>query len=300
MQGHKWGGIPLQDAEGFVRAGEIIRGLTGQHLLVASAMFNVTNLLEQIYVAWLNGQRIILNQLLEEFDDLHKSVILGIFKGVSQRCALRRFEKISDNQAGLRYILGLAKSWDIKRAYSAIVACGELASSNILAMYMETICDPYAGVAFVDARKMLWTTAGFVDVTVVLEDSKCQSELILRDLFRKNKFVVTFGFVGSDIATGYTTTLPKNGSDLSAVLFSIFGKAKTVNIWKDTVVMTADPKLYNDAKEIYDMTHQGFVDHVANDNPIVLLEAAKMLQMSGMDAYIRSVKNPTSRGTHIH
>ena len=80
---------------------------------------------------------------------------------------------------------------------------------------------------------------------------------ILQPLLAKGCTPVVTGFIGAT-SDGVITTLGRGGSDYSAAILSAAVHADDVWIWTDVDgVMTADPRLVEDALTIPDINLQG-------------------------------------------
>lgn len=137
------------------------------------------------------------------------------------------------------------------RSRDAIMACGELMSSKIVATFLHTQGTP---TSWLDVRKVMRTNSSFgraePDATQIA--SLIQSELLA--LTGPGRVVVTQGYIGAT-KEGITTTLGRGGSDYSASLLGAALGAEEIQIWTDVEgILTADPRIVPDASPISDLS----------------------------------------------
>ena len=113
--------------------------------------------------------------------------------------------------------------------YDQVVSIGELASSIIVAGYLQHIG---VAVAWQDARGLIRTDDLYREAWVDWEVTERQVRLALKPVLDAGQIAVTQGFIGST-PDNETTTLGREGSDYSAAIFSYCLGARSMSIWKD-------------------------------------------------------------------
>ena len=133
------------------------------------------------------------------------------------------------------------------RWLDAIAAVGELASSRIVAAALESRGVP---AAWVDARKVMVTTAEHTAAPPLMEETGIKMTAALIPLLSARRVPVMGGFVGATV-DGVTTTLGRGGSDYSAAIVGACIGASEIQIWTDVDgMLTADPRLVPSARVV--------------------------------------------------
>ena len=133
------------------------------------------------------------------------------------------------------------------RWLDAIAAVGELASSRIVAAALESRGVP---AAWVDARKVMVTTAEHTAAPPLMEETGVTMTAALIPLLSARRVPVMGGFVGATV-DGVTTTLGRGGSDYSAAIVGACIGASEIQIWTDVDgMLTADPRLVPSAQVV--------------------------------------------------
>ena len=110
---------------------------------------------------------------------------------------------------------------------------------------------------------------------------------------------VVTGFLGGD-ASGNITTLGRNGSDYSAALFGVAGRAEEIQIWKDVDgVRTADPRLVPAALPIRSMSFAEACELVAFGSKVLHPAVMAPAMQNGIPLRVRSTLEPGAPGTLI-
>jgi aspartate kinase len=136
------------------------------------------------------------------------------------------------------------------RSQDAAASFGELLSTTVF----ESACRSQ-GIesVFADARLIMMTDSCFMQAKVDFDATKQNTKKLISPDLDKNKIIITQGFIGSD-GNGVTTTLGRGGSDYSAAVFGSVLGAEEIQIWTDVSgILTADPRLVQNAKTIPQM-----------------------------------------------
>ena len=233
----KFGGSSVRDAAGIRRCGALVETPPCPALIILSATYNTTNLLEKMAKAETRQESLeVFYQIKKKHDRLIQE--LGLPKNLLEELYSRGENLTECSGAG-----------DQDRLY----ALGELLSSTLFAAYLKkTLSRP---VVLVDARELIITDNTFGQAKPLLEEIAQRVHRRVIPFFEKDSLVVTQGFIGSTLA-GETTTLGREGSDYSATLLAEAIGAESVYIWSDVPgVFTADPKLIPAAKVIPEISY---------------------------------------------
>jgi aspartate kinase len=241
----KFGGTSVADAEAMSRVLGIVRhefenSPTGRPpVIVVSAMSKVTDRLIETGRLAGEGRGDEAATLLGDLLQRHLHVASGLVEG--EGLAELSVTLGEDFRSLTSRVRALAESNEVPpRAYDALVAMGELASSRIVAAAFTAKGIP---ATWVDARQVLVTDAEHT-AAVPDMDATCRrtSELVAPKR-TAGEVVVLGGFIGAT-ANGVTTTLGRGGSDYSAAIFGACLGVDEIQIWTDVDgMLTADPRV---------------------------------------------------------
>ncbi len=152
------------------------------------------------------------------------------------------------------------------REMDMLMSCGEIISAVLITNLLKS--HGVDATAFTGFQAGIQTDGNFGDARIL----SVSTEDIHRAL-NSGKVVVVTGFQGID-AVGNITTLGRGGSDTTAAVLGVALDAEKIEIYTDVEgVMTADPRLVEDARiidqisyeEVYQMAVDGakVVDHKA-------------------------------------
>lgn len=242
----KFGGTSVADAPALARLCAIVSRECRPRVVVVSALSGVTDQL--IAIAAAAGQ----GSLADAVDGI------GCIRGRHEAMA----QSLGSADRRARLLEGLRECWidleALARAAAilrettpagrdAIVACGELASSRLVAAALE---DAGVPAVWVDARTVVATDGRHERAVAQPGPTADRAGRILAPLLDRGRVPVVGGFIGS-AADGTTTTLGRGGSDYSAALIGACLASGEIQIWTDTDgVLTADPRLVPSATTI--------------------------------------------------
>ena len=173
------------------------------------------------------------------------------------------------------------------RELDLIMTCGELISSVVMANTLQA--------KGIDARAMTGFQAGMQtdEEFSRAEVLNCKPDKV-REALEKGEVVVVAGFQG--ISEDYEiTTLGRGGSDTSAVILGAALGAEKVEVYTDVSgVMTADPKLFKDARIIDHLTYSE-VCQMAYEGAKVIHPPAVEIAMQHNVSLV--IKNPADSGS---
>jgi aspartate kinase len=178
----------------------------------------------------------------------------------------------------------------------AVLACGELASSCVVA---AALADAGVPADWVDARRVVVTDDRHGAARPRVNDTRAAAARELVPRLEAGFVPVLGGFVGATLA-GVATTLGRGGSDYSAGLVGAVMDASRVEIWTDVDgLLSADPRVVSDAVlldrlsgiEAYDLARFGArVLHAGALEPV----AAPQIPL-----VVRNSRRPAAPGTEI-
>ncbi len=289
MKVFKFGGASLKDAAGVRNVASIVAQYDSDMIVVASAMGKMTNLLEALAKAHFNGWDETM-EIYEKFRRFHLELAGELF-GSETEIPAAVFNMLSDMENRLRMPPSLLFDFE----YDQFVCYGELLSSLIVSLYLET-----AGMTnrWVDIRSSLRTDDKYRDASVNWK----WTEMLVNNTFQFNgtRMYVTQGFIGSTV-TNLTTSLGREGSDYTAAILASLLKAESVTIWKDVPgVLNADPKQYQGTILLKELSYREAIEMTYSGAQVIHPKTMKPLYNSNIPLYVRSFANPSEPGTVIH
>ncbi len=224
----KFGGATLQSAKHLTHVAQLIQQRQHrQPVVVVSAIGETTNTLEEASSRAVAG-----NCDIEAITAFHRSICDQLTIDVTPVNALLT--------ALERILRGVSLVGELSpRSYDSIVSYGEQLSATILASLLH--------IQGMEARPCHSGDLGLITDgchrnAKILDSSYVQLNASLAQLTAAGIIPVVTGFIGRS-SDGATTTLGRNGSDLSAAILGAAVGAEEVQLWKDVAgIMTADPR----------------------------------------------------------
>jgi aspartate kinase len=287
----KFGGASIKDAAGMRHVAEIIRSRRPKRLLVVvSALGKTTNALEDVIHAYFQqtGQA---QNLYTALRQKHEAIL---------------HELVGDNPEATDALHDIFEegNWVLEDApqdsydfiYDQLIGIGELASSCILAAYLNKAGVP---TQWLDARNMLRTDDMYKEATVLWDETIEASKKEILPILDEEKVVLTQGFIGST-ADNATTSLGREGSDYSAAIFSYCLDAESMTIWKDVPgVLTGDPRVFENVTQLFRLSYKEAIEMTYYGARVIHPKTIKPLQNKSIPLHVKSFINPDAQGTII-
>ncbi len=289
MEIYKFGGASVKDADGVKNVFQIVKQNSGTLVVVVSAMGKTTNLLEDIWKAYRKGEAV--TALLEQVVSNHHTIIHGLGIPPSSNYLKLFTWFVQLFEAELAKEPGAIADAD----YDRIVSYGELFSTAILSAYFH---EQNTFHQWLDARKLIKTTEDYREGVVQWQTTK---ELIQYNVNPHGcRLYITQGFVAS-ADNEKVITLGREGSDYTAAIFANALEAEKMTIWKDVPgVMNADPRKYQQAELIDEMTYKEAVEMSYFGANVIHPKTLKPLENARIPLWVRSFLSPEQKGTLIH
>ncbi|MBU6422514.1 MAG: aspartate kinase [Chloroflexota bacterium] len=246
----KFGGTSVATPEAIERLASIVSGVAGDRVIVVSATAGTTNAL----IAAANaagagdaeGAEAAVERLQREHDLLYQKVVRA---KVDVVCA--GLQELAERTKALLRSVGLLRECS-RRSRDAILAYGELASSEIVAAALRARGVEAEPVA---ATGIVVTDDAFGNAAPVFDETYARATSVLGPMLRAGQVPVVTGFIGAT-RDGVTTTLGRGASDYTAAILAAALRADECLIYTDVSgVMSADPRIVPSAKPLPQLSY---------------------------------------------
>ncbi|GDX52596.1 aspartokinase [Bacteroidota bacterium] len=290
MKVFKFGGASIKDADGFRNVKRILEFYKQDELvLIVSALGKTTNALEQIAKAYINktGDAIgLLNKLRAHHFEILSSLVPKNHSA---------FDELNNSFLEIDWILEDEPSDSYDYVYDQIVSIGEMASTKMLAAFLN---ENGLKVQWKDARDFIKTDNNYREGKIDWDktESNCTEKI---PAILKQEWMLTQGFIGGT-SENLTTTLGREGSDYSAAVIAYCTNAESVTIWKDVPgVLNADPRYFTDPKKIDELSYKEAIEMTFYGATVIHPKTMKPLQNKNIPLYVKSFLYPELEGTVI-
>ncbi|MFN5252792.1 MAG: aspartate kinase, partial [Chitinophagaceae bacterium] len=254
MQVLKFGGSSVGSAEAINKVIAIVKERSKKEpaIVVVSAMSGMTDQLLMLAQSASQGNEAY-KTIIQHIEQKHLDAVRALLPIQQQSGTLslvkQLLNELESNCEGLFMLRELSM-----RMQDKIISYGEILSSKIISAAFES-----NGIQqqWVDSRNLIKTDSKYFNAVVhkASTDSAIQAYFASKDNNAFDVYIVP-GFIASD-KEGNTTTLGRGGSDYTGAIFAAALKATALEIWTDVSgMMTADPKMVSNAKEISHISYQ--------------------------------------------
>jgi aspartate kinase len=293
MKVFKFGGASINSTDRIKNTGEIIGSFKGEKILIIiSAMGKTTNALEKVVDAFYEGRKDDALQLFEQVKESHLTTLKYLISLNWQQAE----NQLKDFFTEVEWLLHDKPVREYDYYYDQIVCCGELLSTSLVSIYLNEI-----GITnkWVDVRDIVRTDDNFRDAYINWNYTRQKVKEDIEPLFAEYDLVITQGFIGAT-DENESTTLGREGSDFSAAIFANILDAESQTIWKDVeAVMSADPKEFPDAQNIYALSYREVVEMAYYGAQVIHPKTIKPLENKNIPLHVRCFLNPELPGTVI-
>ena len=294
MQVLKFGGTSVANAENINKVVAIVKKaiIKDKTVVVVSALGGITDLLLMAAELAADGNELYKEKLIT-IEQRHMEAVKQLIPVAQQSQLLSLVKKgcneIEDICNGI-FLLGELTA----RSKDRISSYGEWLSSQIISATFSA-----AGTAneWKDARELIVTNSAFsiadVDFAATNEKIKQFFEARISSLF------IIPGFIAAD-KKGITTTLGRGGSDYTAAIIASALSATTLEIWTDVSgMMTADPRLTNNAKIISHISYQEAMELSHFGAKVIYPPTIQPVMSKNIPVRIKNTFAPEDAGTLI-
>ncbi|MFV0193902.1 aspartate kinase [Empedobacter falsenii] len=285
MKVFKFGGASVKDAAGVRNVADLLQSVGYENTcIIVSAIGKTTNALEEVVKRYFEKDDF--EKTINDVKKQHIDLAIELFDNADEVS-----NEISQFFDDIVSFLRRNKSPNYSYVYDQIVCCGELISTKIISMYLNSI---KIKNDWLDVRDYIKTDHTYREGKVnwvLTEDSI--SKLPQSGLF------ITQGFLGSD-PNYFTTTLGREGSDYSAAIFAYCLNAESMTIWKDVPgVLNADPRYFEHAELLHHISYEEAIELAYYGASVIHPKTLQPLQQKEIPFFVKSFINPTEAGTEV-
>lgn len=290
MKVFKFGGASVKDAAGVKNVAAILKLFPKDNIIVVvSAMGKTTNALEKLARPKNKTEE---KNSWQELADYHHKIVDELF-------ADKKNAIFSELDKDLEQLKKLAAEYPNKvydERYDQIVSIGEVISTRIVSAYLAS---QQISNQWIDARTIISTDDNYRDAKVDFEKTEKLVKAEIVPALKKNRIVITQGFIGQTSAKK-TTTLGREGSDYTAAILAYCSNAESVTIWKDVPgVLNADPKWFDNTVKIDHLSYQDAIELAYYGATVIHPKTIKPLQNKNIPLFVKSFVDPSAEGTRI-
>lgn len=287
----KFGGASIKDAAGIRNVHKILTQFKEEHIVVVvSALGKTTNALEKVIDAYFaqDGKAA---EYLMDVKKVHYQLMGELFEANHPV-----FGAVNDVFVEAEWVIEDEPQDEYDYVYDQIVCIGELASSSIVAAYLN---QEGLKADWKDARGLIKTNETWRESRILWDETmECVEREVVPSL-KEGGFVLTQGFIGST-KDNATTTLGREGSDYSAAILSFCLDAEGMYIWKDVAgVLTADPRLFENVDKLDRLSYREAIEMTYYGATVIHPKTIKPLQNKNIPLYVKSFIDPSGEGTVI-
>ena len=285
MKVFKFGGASVKDAEGIRNVANLLQTVGYQNTcMIVSAMGKTTNALEEVVKRYFDKEDF--TETINEIEKKHIEIAKEVFEDATNVST-----EISQFFNDLTSFLRRNKSPNRSYVYDQVVCCGELISTKIISMYLNSV-----GLSnqWLDVRDYIKTDSTYREGKV---DWKLTEENIAN--LPTTGFYITQGFLGSD-PNFFTTTLGREGSDYSAAIFAYCTNAESMTIWKDVPgVLNADPRYFEETQLLNHISYEEAIELAYYGASVIHPKTLQPLQQKEIPFFVKSFISPLEAGTAV-
>jgi len=260
-------------------------------VVVVSAFSKVTDTLIGMSRSACKGESYAqsLNALTERHIDCADKFLKGDGKKEAVKTIKKNIDELSQVLDGISLLGELSpRSMDLTMSF------GERLSASLIAQILSA---NGMEAEYLDARDLVKTNDDYGKAQIL----KKETEENIRGFLKKSgkPLRVVTGFIGSTM-DGHTTTVGRDGSDLTAAVFAAAAGVKKLEIWTDVDgILTADPNQVKNAFRIDEISYTEALEISHFGARVIFPSSIKPALEKGIPIIIRNTFNPGCPGTKI-
>jgi aspartokinase/homoserine dehydrogenase 1 len=296
MQVLKFGGSSVGTTDAISKVIAIVKARvqTKPIIVVVSAMSGVTDQLILLGQTAAQGNEAY-QTMVQSLAQKHEDAVLALLPTTQQASALSMVKALIqeiESHCATIFNDGVFSL----RMQDCLMSYGEILSSKIIAAAFET-----EGVdqVWLDSRVMIKTNNAYSNALVdkILTNQTIQQ--FFASTSNQHALYISPGFIASN-AEGHTTTLGRGGSDYTGAIYAAAINASVLEIWTDVSgIMTADPRIVNNAKEIPRISYQEAMELSHFGAKIIYPPTIQPVMQAHIPLWIKNTFEPGHPGTLI-
>jgi len=290
----KFGSSSVSDPKGVQNIIDILKGkdYSGKvPVVVVPAFSKMTDALIEMANTALRGESY--TEMAQTLAARHIELAQHFLKGAERRNAVKEID--NKFKLLLQILDGISLLGDLsKRSLDMVMSFGEILCANLLAAILTA---NNISAEFCDARELIKTNSNYGKAEILKKETE---ENIKNFIKKENKPVqIATGFIGST-ADGHTTTIGRDGSDLSAAVFAAALGADKLEIWTFVDgMLTANPAYVKNAFRIEEITYAEAMEISHFGAKVIFPPSVKPALEKGIPIIIKNTFNPSCAGTKI-
>jgi len=290
----KFGGTSVGSHDGIRRVINILKDkehADNVTAVIVSAFSGVTDSLIETANLALRGESF--KKQIEALSKRHIECANSMLSAAEKKDAVKEIEGLT---ALLSQVLdGISLLGELSpRSLDLIMSFGERLCASLITFIFKA---NDINADFLDARTLLKTDANYSRAEVLKKETEENIKAHFKSV-KKNIQVVT-GFIASTLE-GHTTTLGRDGSDLTAAVFAAALGAKKLEIWTDVDgMLTADPVHVKNAFRIDEISYTEAMEISHFGARVIFPPSVKPALEKGLPISVRNTYNPSCSGTNI-
>ena len=291
----KFGGTSVKDA-GYKKISELLSNFKKDKVvIVVSALRGVTDSLLGATKKAESGDEKWVNNFLKNLKETHRSVakssIGSIPSGLEERLSRADYE-LEHVLYGILYLKEATP-----RSIDYVISFGERYSSDIASATL--VSSGYKSRSFTGGEAGIVTNSRFGEATPIMDITKENVKAVLIPLLNDGSIPVVGGFAGAT-KDGIVTTFGRGGSDYTATIIASAIGADEVLIWSDVNgIMTADPKIVPEAKNLPEITYDEALEMAVIGAKSLHPRALEPVIGKKIPVRLKNTFNPIHEGTLI-
>ena len=256
----KFGGTSLASVKDIQNVTNIVSELSNENeiVIVCSAVDGITDDLIHISEQIKKVNKKEANRVLAKISQKHKQFTTHIVTDSKIQKTL--LDKMKSDLSELEELVhGLLLLGEVTpRSFDYLISFGEKLSINLVSFALQQSSKKATSLSGKQAG--IVTDSNFGESRPLMDTTKIRLSKTIQDLFDKKIIPVVGGFSGAD-QHGNTTTFGRGGSDYTATIIASCIDADEIWLMSDVDgLMTADPKLVNDAKLLKEVSYAEAVE----------------------------------------
>ena len=256
----KFGGTSLASVKDIQNVAKIVSDLSSENKVVVgcSAVDCITDELIHISEHIKKVNKKDANRVLAKISQKHKQFTTHIVTNPKIQKTL--LDKMKSDLSELEELVhGLLLLGEVTpRSFDYLISFGEKLSINLVSFALQQSSKKATSLSGKQAG--IVTDSNFGESRPLMDTTKIRLSKTIQDLFDKKIIPVVGGFSGAD-QHGNTTTFGRGGSDYTATIIASCIDADEIWLMSDVDgLMTADPKLVNDAKLLKEVSYAEAVE----------------------------------------